>query len=100
MPKSDQHSPTGDAVFRPLTSYLEILQVTIVLGAVEEEASLTLGTLDEAVGGEQLLHHARLSDARPRAVGIRSVPIVMEHARVKAHLWLWVEETTMRTGDT
>lgn len=53
---------------------------------MKEEASLPLGALNEAVGGEQLLHHARLSDARPRAVGIRSVPIVMEHARVKTHL--------------
>lgn len=49
----------------PLTSYLKILQVAIVLRAVEEEASLPLRTLDEAVGGEQLLYHARLSDARP-----------------------------------
>lgn len=82
---SDRVSPII-AGSRQLTSYLKILQVAIVLGAVEEEASLSLRTLDEAVGGEQLLHHTRLSDARPWAVGICSVPIVMEHPRVKAHL--------------
>lgn len=69
-----------------LTSYFKLLQVAIVLGAVEEETSLAFGTLDEAVGSQKLLHYACLSDARPCAVGVRSVPIVMEHAWVKTHL--------------
>lgn len=68
------------------TSYFELLQVTIVLGTVEEEASLAFGALDEPIGGQQLLHHTSLPNARPCAIGICSVPIVMEHARVKTHL--------------
>lgn len=69
-----------------LTSYLKFLQVAIVLGAVEKETCLPLRALNETIGGQQLLHHARLPDAGPRAVGIGSVPVVMEHARVKTHL--------------
>lgn len=69
-----------------LTSYLELLQVAVVLGAVKEEARLPLRALDEPVGGEQLLHHSSLPDARRRAVGKRCVPVVVEHARVKTHL--------------
>lgn len=71
---------------RALTSYFKLLQVTIVLGAVEEETSLAFGALDEAIGSQKLLHHACLSNARPCAVGVCSVPIVMEHTWVKTHL--------------
>lgn len=71
---------------RPLTSYFKLLQIAIVLRAVEEETILTFRALDEPVGGQELLHHTRLSNARSCAVGVSSVPIVMEHAWVKAHL--------------
>lgn len=71
---------------RSFTSYFEILKIPIVLGTVEEEASLPFGTLDEPIGSEQFLHNASLSDAGPCAISICSVPIVMEHARVKTHL--------------
>lgn len=47
-----------------LTSYFKLLQVAIVLGAVEEKSSLTFRTLDEAVGSEELFYHTSLSDAR------------------------------------
>lgn len=80
--KEDRNVPSP-----ALTSNLEVLQVAVVLGAVEEEACLALGALDEAVGGQQLLHHARLPDAHPSAVGKGSVAIVMQQARVKAHLY-------------
>lgn len=34
---------------RPLTSYFKLLQVAIVLGAVEEEASLSFRALDKPI---------------------------------------------------
>lgn len=70
----------------PLTSYFKLLQVAIVLGAVEEETSLTFRTLDEPIGGQELLHYTSLSNAGCCAISICRVPIVMEHARVKTHL--------------
>lgn len=69
-----------------IISYFKLLQVAIVLRAVEEETILTFRALDEPIGSQKLLHHARLSDARSCAVGVRSVPIVMEHSWVKTHL--------------
>lgn len=67
----------------PLTSDLELLQVAVVLGAVEEEASLPLRALDEAVGGEQFLHHAGLPQAHSCAV---SKAIAVQQAWVETHL--------------
>ena len=78
--------PTWGGGVGLLTSDLELLQVAVVLGAVEEEAGLALGALDESVGGEQLLHHASLPQTGRRAVGEGRVAVVVEHARVKAHL--------------
>lgn len=71
---------------KSLTPYFKLLQVTIVLGTVEEKASLTFRTLDESIRSEELLHHTCLSNTRPCAVGICRVSIVMEHSWVKAHL--------------
>lgn len=71
---------------RPLTSYFKLLQVAIVLGTVEKQPSLAFGALDEPVRRQELLHHTSLSYARPCAVGVCSVSIVMEHTWVKTHL--------------
>lgn len=48
-----------------IISYFKLLQVAIVLGAVEEETSLTFRALDKPVGSQELLHHTSLSNARP-----------------------------------
>lgn len=71
---------------RPLTSYFKLLQVAIVLGAVEEETSLTFRALDEPIRSQKFFYHTSLSHTRACAVGICSVPIVMEHTWVKTHL--------------
>lgn len=71
---------------RALTSYFKLLQVAIVLGAVEEETSLTFRALDEPIGSQKFFYHTSLSYTRPCAVGICSVSIVMEHTWVKTHL--------------
>lgn len=51
-----------------LTSNLEFLQIAIVLGAVEEQASLSLWTLDKTVGAKQLLHHTSLPEAHSSTI--------------------------------
>lgn len=60
-----------------LTSYFKLLQVAIVLRTVEEKTSLPFRALDEPVRSKELFYHAGLSDARPCAISIGSVSIVM-----------------------
>ena len=83
--KKHKRHPTLQS--RPLTSYLELLQVAVILGAVEEESGLALRALDEAVRGQQLLHHPSLPDADPGAISKGSVAIVVKQAWIKAHLF-------------
>lgn len=68
------------------TSYFELLQVSIVLGAVEEEPGLPLRALDEAVRGQQLLDDAGLAQRCRSTVGVPVVSIVVEQVWIKAHL--------------
>lgn len=68
------------------TSYFELLQVAVVLGAVEEEPGLPLRALDEAVRGQQLLDDAGLAQRCRSTIGVPVVSIVVEQVWIKAHL--------------
>lgn len=69
-----------------VTSYFELLQVAVVLGAVEEEPGLPLRALDEAVRGQQLLDNPGLAQRCRSTIGVPVVSIVVEQVWIKAHL--------------
>lgn len=68
------------------TSNFKLLQVAVILRAVEEETGLSLRALNEAIRCEQFFNYSSLTNSHTSSIGKATMAIIMQQTGIKTHL--------------